>query len=280
MAPVTADLPVPLAVCNHTSTDGLSREFKFNPEDPDIHVFDGKGEFMGSGVTGLVELLDSGDVIKSPWTSPSDISECMREMEIEAQIYERLGVHPRLVLFKHWDPVEHTLTLEYMPNGSLMEYIQQHREEISLSQRQQWVMEAAEGIELLHSHDVIHADVGPHNFLLDSSLSLKISDFGGSSLDGSKPVVVPSARYRLPGSCGPNATVKEDLFALGSTIYFIATGHEPYEELTDEHQVEELYKNGAFPELSDVPFAEVISLCWKQEVESAQMLIKLMQLSP
>lgn len=127
-----------------------------------------------------------------------------------------------------------------MPNGSLKEYVQQHGKEISLTQRQQWAMEAAEGIELLHSHNVIQADVGPHSFLLDSSLSLKISGFGGSSLDGSESTVVPSARYRLPGLSGQNATVETDLFALGSTIYFIATGHESYKELTFKTQVEEL----------------------------------------
>ena len=54
------------------------------------------------------------------------------------------------------------------------------------------------------------------------------------------------------------ATVKEDLFALGSTIFFTTTGHEPFEELTDEEEVEKMYKNGVYPALSDVPFAEIV----------------------
>jgi hypothetical protein len=70
-------------------------------------------------------------------------------------------------------------------------------------------------------------------------------------------------------------TIKEDLFALGSTIYFIATGHEPYEELTDEHQVEKLYEDGVFPELSEVPFAEIIGLCWRHDAESAKIIVEL-----
>jgi serine/threonine protein kinase len=198
-------------------------------------------------------------------------------MAIEAQIYERLGVHPRLIEFKHWDPVDHILTLEYMPNGNLKEYIQKHGQEITPCQRQQWVRDVTEGVELLHSHDVIQGDVGPHNFLVDVDLRLKICDFGGSSLDGSQATVAPGIRYRLP-SFG-DTTVKEDLFALGSTIYFIATGHEPYEELTDETQVEKLYKNGTFPELSEVPFAEIIALCWRQEAESAKMIMELVMRS-
>jgi len=87
------------------------------------------------------------------------------------------------------------------------------------------VREVTEAIELLHSNNIIQGDVGPHNLLLDVDLSLKICEFAGSSLDGSQATVVPGARYRLPSLGG--TMVKEDLFALGSTIYFIATGHEP-----------------------------------------------------
>jgi len=233
-------------------------------------------------VTGLVERLASGDVIKSPWTGRPTASDCRQEMAIEARIYERLGAHPRLVPLKHWDPVDHTLTLEYMPHGNLKEYVKEHGQNISPAQRQQWATEAAEGVELLHSHGVIQGDVGPHNFLLDLDLGLKICDFGGSSLDGSRATVAPGVRYRLPSLAGRHmqpATIKEDLFALGSTIYFIATGHEPYHELTDEDEVEKLYKDGVFPELGGVPFAEIITLCWRQEAESAKMIIELVRRS-
>ncbi|KAI3319140.1 kinase-like domain-containing protein [Xylariaceae sp. AK1471] len=247
-----------------------------------VNIIQGKGEFLGGGATGLVERLKSGDVIKSPWTGRPTASDCRQEMAVEAQIYERLGAHHRLVQLKHWDPVDHTLTLEYMPHGNLMEYVKKHGQEISPALRQQWVMEATEGIELLHSHGVIQGDVGPHNFLLDVNLGLKICDFGGSSLDGSRATVAPGVRYRLPSLAGRHvqpASIKEDLFALGSTIYFIATGHAPYNELTDEDEVEKLYRDGVFPELNDVPFAEIIALCWRQEAVSAKAIIELIRLS-
>jgi serine/threonine protein kinase len=257
--------------------DRLSGEADITPQGPVVNIIEGKGEFLGGGATGLVERLDSGDVVKSAWAGRPTASDCRQDMAIEAQIYERLGVHPRLVQYKHWDPVGHALTLEYMPNGNLKEYVQKHGKEISLFQRQQWVREVTEGVELLHSRNVIQGDVGPHNFLLDIDLSLKICDFGGSSLDGSQATVAPGVRYRLPSLGG--TTVKEDLFALGSTIYFIVTGHEPYEELTDENQVEKLYEDGVFPDLSDVPFAEIIALCWRQEAESAKMILDLVMRS-
>jgi serine/threonine protein kinase len=261
--------------CKQTCLDKPISEAGFNLEDPDVNIREAKGELVGGGVTGLVERLKSGDVVKSPWLAAPD---CRRDMAVEAKIYERLGAHPRLVEMKHWDPASHVLTLEYMPHGNLKEYVQKHGHEISLAQRQQWVREAAEGVELLHSHAVIQSDVGPHNLLLDAHLSLRICDFGGSSLDCSQAMVLSGVRYRMPG-LERATTVAEDLFALGSTIYFIATGHEPWEEVVDEDEVEKLYADGVFPDLSGVMFAEIIALCWRQEVDSAKMISRLVMRS-
>jgi hypothetical protein len=36
-----------------------------------------------------------------------------------------------------------------------------------------------------------------------------------------------------------------------------------------------MYKNGVFPNLSEVPFAEVIAMCWREEAESAKMIVEL-----
>lgn len=261
---------------------GIDREKEYLDSskklEDNVNIIQGKGDFLGGGATGLVERLKSGDVIKSPWTGRPTAPDCRQEMVIEAQIYERLGLHPRLVQLKHWDPIDCTLTLEYMPYGNLKEYVMKQGPKISTSQRQKWALEAAEGLELLHSHNIFQGDVGPHNFLLNDDLELKICDFGGSSLDGSRATIVPGMRYRLPNLNNRQPAMrKEDLFALGSTIYFIATGHEPYNELIDEDEVEKLYIDGVFPELSGVPFADAIALCWKQEVDSAQDIIEMLR---
>lgn len=254
------------------------------PEDT-VNATRWKGKYvLGAGVSGFVERLKSGDAMKSPWTGRSNDADCWRHMRIEAQIYERLGAHPRLVQLKHWDPVECTLTLEYMPNGTLKDYVESHGQELSTSQRRKWAVEAAEGVALLHAHGVIQADVGPHNFLLDADLALRISDFGGSSLDGSRPMVVPPVRYMPPDGTYEKehlqpALVKQDLFGLGSTIYFITTGHAPHAEVDDEDEVERLYEDGVFPDLDGVLFSEVIAPCWRQEVESAQAVVEILRRS-
>lgn len=89
----------------------------------DVIVVKSKGELIAGGTTSLVERLPSGDVIKTPWAGDIREDDCRREIAIEAQIYQRLGEHPRLVKLRHWDAEAHTLTLEYMPNGTLEEQV-------------------------------------------------------------------------------------------------------------------------------------------------------------
>ncbi|KKA16437.1 Serine/threonine protein kinase [Rasamsonia emersonii CBS 393.64] len=61
--------------------------------------------------------------------------------------------------------------------------------------RLRWAKQAAEGLQILHSVDVVHCDVSPRNFLLDSGLNLKISDFAGASLSGSEPSAYSATRF-------------------------------------------------------------------------------------
>jgi len=60
-----------------------------------------------------------------------------------------------------------------------------------------------------------------------------------------------------------------DVFALGSTIYEIMTGTQPYAHCTDE-EVEALFKEGTFPPVDRIPCGEVIKRCWHSEVHSAE----------
>jgi serine/threonine protein kinase len=218
---------------------------RLQPPD-DLIVIHPKGEFVAAGTTSFVERLPSGDIIKTSWAGDVREEDCRSEIAVEARIYERLGKHPRLVELKGWDLKAYTLMLEYMPNGTLEAYVKSHHGQISMAQRLQWIAQAAEGLQLLHSAGVIHCDVGPHNLLLDADMSLRIADFSGSSLDGSRVMVCPRTRYAAPDpdwKPGKPPRVEEDLFALGSTIFYITMGKAPFDGLPDE-EVEKKYLKG------------------------------------
>ena len=188
-------------------------------------------------------------------------------------MYQRLPpYHPRVLhMFSYSD--DHGLTLEYMPNGNLRAYLEKEKE-IMTRQRLQWCIEAAEGVVLLHSLGIIHADIKPENMLLDALLGVRIIDMSGSSISGKAPLSLESTRFFLPRCrttdmpCG----VDTDLFALGSSFYQIITGRQPYAELSDK-EVEKRFACGDFPSVSGIPFGDTIRRCWRCEIGSAQIVL-------
>lgn len=239
-------------------------------------TIESKGETISGGATGLVERLPSGNIVKSPW-SGFRAAECRKDMITEFQIYKQLGPHPRLVRIINWDPENCVLTMECMPNGSLRDYLCEHNDKISKTQRLRWAREAAEGLQRLHAANVIHCDVEPKNFLLDSGLGLKIADFSGSSLNGSQPSACAGTRFSEPSlTWSSPPTVQQDLYSLGSTIYNIMTGQPPFQELPS-NEVERLYKANTFPELTNVLCGDIIRRCWYNESTSAQEVYNFIQ---
>lgn len=236
---------------------------------PAIKYSASKRGYIGSGASGIVNRVPNGNVIKSPWPG-SRAAEARRDITTESLIYEKLGQHPRLIRILDYDPEGCVLTMEYMQNGTLKDFLSVNNEAISTAQRFQWAEDAAEGLQLLHDADVVHCDVEPKNFLLDSDLALKISDFSGSSLEGSRASACAGRRYSRPGSdFHRQQTTSDDLFGLGSTIYFIMTGQIPFEDLPSD-EVERSYRAQVYPNVANVKCGSIIRQCWDAEATSAQ----------
>ncbi|KAK9853720.1 hypothetical protein MYU51_005125 [Penicillium brevicompactum] len=187
---------------------------------------DAQGQFISGGLTGIVELLADGTVLKSPFPD-AEMENHILYIAKEASIYHRLDLHERLV--RMLDHSRDGLILEYMENG----------------------------------------DIKPRNFVLDSTLNIKIIDFSGSSLDGSRPASGEGTRFYLPRHWRDPPTVATDLFALGSTLYEVFQGTSPYEEIPSD-QVEERFKRKEFPDVSAIPYGQIINQCWLSQVDSAE----------
>lgn len=259
--------------CSHASQPVT--EGKPATEGKPLVVMEGKGKLIGWGTTGIVQRTLTGVAIKTPWKGER-ADECRKDMVTEARIYQRLGPHPRLARMIDWDPEQCTLTLEDMPNGSLRDYLEANHESISLHQRLVWAKEAAEGIQLLHSADIIHCDVRPKNFLVGPDLSLRIADFSGSSLQGLQASACPGTRFTRPDfDWRTPPKVEDDLFSLGSTIYTLITGQAPFREL-DSDEVETRYAARSFPDVADQPCGHVIQGCWTGDIPSAQEVFDLL----
>ncbi|KAL2576854.1 hypothetical protein AAZV13_16G097200 [Glycine max] len=101
--------------------------------------------------------------------------------------------HPNLVnlLGYCWDDDEHLLVYEFMPKGSLDNYLfkrNRNLELLSWNTRLKIAIGAARGLAFLHAseNNVIHRDFKSSNILLDGNYNPKISDFGLAKLGSSE----------------------------------------------------------------------------------------------
>ncbi|GLA04089.1 hypothetical protein AnigIFM60653_004127 [Aspergillus niger] len=261
-------LGYPKAISYIIMAPGLE-DLNFVPNFGEI-AYHAKGTFLSMGGTAMLERLPSGNVVKTPLSNPysASLNERHRQsMRVEAHVYECLNGHPRIPELIDWDPVTCCLTLEYFENGSLGDFVRRNHQSIDDSMRSKWARQAAEGIQLLHHHNVIHCDISPNNFLLDSNLDLKISDFAGSSVCGSPGSALPSISYRDPSIEFYVLRCSDDIFSLGSVIYFIMTGKHPYQDLPIA-AVKDLFRRFQFPEVSHIYCGSMIRQCWLLEVDA------------
>ena len=140
------------------------------------------------------------------------------------------------------------------------------------------MIQVANAVGYIHGNGIIHGDIGVHNIMISKDQALKLIDFGGSRLDGSRCLCFPSARYRrlpswLEESYEPE--VKDDIFALGIVLYEIYTGHKAYPGLESSDVLERIV-DGHFPEvhnIEDPQMRAILLRCWTCQYESAAEIV-------
>lgn len=215
-------------------------------------VFDeNKDEFevvshVGSGGFGeiyKVKGIESGDVyaIKTMKTQG------MNEDEYDALVNEAsmsMGIDHRNVLKYHYfhDGQTHSglppyIMMDYASNGSLREFIDNKRKNndppLSDDSLLNMTLQILEGAKAVNSK-ILHRDFHPGNILLNDGM-LKVTDFGLSKV---VDAVTRSNTfkgtthffYKAPESWrGESNKVQLDMYAVGITLYELATFNYPYE---------------------------------------------------
>ena len=136
-----------------------------------------------------MELVPGGTRVKKaviPFLKGYQREMRINEMRREIEIYNHLPKgHPRVLeMLSSYDVGDDVgIELEYMPHGSLRDYLAKFSSEvidgvpkIPVRQRACWALEVADGVAMLHAHYVLHADIKSENMLVDKQLSVRIID--------------------------------------------------------------------------------------------------------
>ncbi|KAL1849888.1 hypothetical protein VTK73DRAFT_9796 [Phialemonium thermophilum] len=220
------------------------------------------------GLSGAVFYVNDDVVVKRPLSE--DL--CKQQLDVERQIYERLGSHPRIA--KLLGTVGDMLILERLqcPLRQRLLDLRSQQQRPTAQQVTRWASQTAEALRHAHSRGVKQVDIGTYNVLLDGDDDAKLSDFAGSSLDGSEPTVAPSAHATHPRLSVTEPSISSELFAFGSFLYEVETTYEPYHDKNDE-ELEDLFEREAYPDTDRMILGEVIKKCWTAQYTDADEMI-------
>lgn len=150
----------------------------------------------------------------------------------ECKIMQDLN-HPFIIklYYSFETPTYIFLILELCPNGDLEGLIE--KTPLSEAEAKFFLAEIIEGIEYLHSHDIIYRDLKPANILLDSDGHIKLADFGISKDSNSKEeavsTLIGSPAYISPEIlCYEKLSKASDIYSLGIVMHELITGIVPF----------------------------------------------------
>ena len=96
-------------------------------------------------------------------------------------------------------------------------------------------LEICEALEHAHDHGIIHRDLKPENVMVSSDGTLKLMDFGIAHVIDAETMTATGSLMGSPAHMAPEiidgkkADVRADVFALGTVLYWLATGKLPFE---------------------------------------------------
>jgi len=100
---------------------------------------------------------------------------------VEARTAADLGlIHPHIIGILDFGIEDGLafLVMTYASNGSLHRHYHKPMQQLTLPLVVTYVTQAADALQYVHDHNLIHCDVKPGNILLDANQSIRLTDFG------------------------------------------------------------------------------------------------------
>ncbi|KAI4817145.1 hypothetical protein KUCAC02_009424 [Chaenocephalus aceratus] len=141
----------------------------------------GKGNFGSVEMCRYDPLQDSTGEVVAVKKLQHSTAEHLRDFEREIEILKSLQ-HENIVKYKgvcySAGRKNLRLIMEYLPYGSLRDYLIKHKERFDFSKLLHYASQICKGMDYLATQRYIHRDLATRNVLVESEMRVKIGDFG------------------------------------------------------------------------------------------------------
>jgi eukaryotic-like serine/threonine-protein kinase len=179
-------------------------------------------------------ILDRDVAVKMLRLDFANDEEFIRRFHREAQSATSLA-HPNIVSI--YDVGEedglYYIVMEYVDGQTLKQYIQQHAP-VPVQEALDIMKQLTSAISHAHHNHIVHRDIKPHNILIDSNGTVKITDFGIAMALSATSItqtnsVLGSVHYLSPEQArGGMANKKSDIYSIGIVMFELLTGRLPF----------------------------------------------------
>ncbi|WOL14209.1 hypothetical protein Cni_G22989 [Canna indica] len=230
------------------------------------------GKWRGTDVA--IKRIKSSYFTGQPSQTDKMILGFWREVSILSKLH-----HPNVVAFygvvKDEPGGALATVTEYMSHGSLKHVLQRKERHLDFRKRLLIAMDAAIGMEYLHSRNIVHFDLKCDNLLVNlkdpSRPICKVCDFGLSKMKpntmvsggvrGTLPWMAPELLY----ISGNKVSEKIDVYSFGIVMWEILTGEEPYADMHYGEVIGGLLHNTLRPPVPascDRDWRSLMEKCW------------------
>lgn len=196
---------------------------------------------LGRGGMGVVDLARDDDgrevALKrlSLHGTPEELAKARLRIRREAEVLRQLD-HPAIValldVFDDGDDL--VLVMDYLPGGNLAQRVNADGA-LPGDQIGEIGDRLLDGLASAHRQGIVHRDIKPANVLFDADGRAALADFGVAIHRDATPgltaseMVVGTPGFMSPEQArGETATAASDVFSLGATLAFGATGEGPF----------------------------------------------------
>jgi eukaryotic-like serine/threonine-protein kinase len=137
------------------------------------------------------------------------------------------------------DGTFHFIVMDYVEGPNLLEVVKQFGP-MDIGRAVSYVRQIAEGLDHAFRNGIIHRDIKPGNILIDCTGHAQLLDLGLArfyndhtdqlTIKYDDKIVLGTADYIAPEQVVNSHAVdiRADIYALGSTLYFLLAGHPPF----------------------------------------------------